>query len=426
MVGRLLRSQAAVAVGMVLMSIANYVYNAFFAARSLDAANYGAFMALMNLMMIASVTTLGVQATAARRIAADPQHVGLIERDVLRVTNRLAYGLGIPAMLVAPIVQRGLDLETMLSAALVGASIIPMTIMGAQLGILQGEQRWAALAWVYIWSALPRIGFGVALMFWQPNETFAVAGAALSWIPAVVAGGWALRRHARPEPDPGYRSPSMVREMVHNSQAILAFLIISNIDLILARNVLDPHDSGLYSAGAIVVRTVLYLPQFVVVVAFPSMSAAEGRLRALLQSLMLVGVLGGLGVAGVAVLPDLAMALAGGPTYAEMRDDLWAFAILGTVLSALQVIVYSVMARSGRVSTYLVWVGVAALTLLSFSADTPIELLVVVLGVDAVLTAVLLGISLVTLRRQEAAAATSPGSPGSAPAGPLDSPPVGG
>ena len=42
-----------------------------------------------------------------------------------------------------------------------------------------------------------------------------------------------------------------------------------------ARSVLDSHDSGLYAAGLIVTRAVMFLPQFVVVVAFPSMSTAS-------------------------------------------------------------------------------------------------------------------------------------------------------
>ncbi len=57
--------------------------------------------------------------------------------------------------------------------------------------------------------------------------------------------------------------------------------MLSNLDIIVARNILTDHNSGLYAGGLILVKGVLFLPQFVVVVAFPSMVTVEERRRAL-------------------------------------------------------------------------------------------------------------------------------------------------
>ena len=67
----------------------------------------------------------------------------------------------------------------------------------------------------------------------------------------------------------------ILRETFHNSQVLLAFFALSNADIVIARNVLDEHDAGLYAGGLILTKAMLFLPQFVVVVAFPSMSTAE-------------------------------------------------------------------------------------------------------------------------------------------------------
>ena len=61
-----------------------------------------------------------------------------------------------------------------------------------------------------------------------------------------------------------------------------------NCDVIVARNILDGHDAGLYAGGLILTKAMLFLPQFVVVVAFPSMSTAHERRSALLRGLALV------------------------------------------------------------------------------------------------------------------------------------------
>ena len=86
----------------------------------------------------------------------------------------------------------------------------------------------------------------------------------------------------------------MIRESILNSSVLLAFFALSNADIVVARNVLDEHDAGLYAGGLILTKAVLFLPQFVVVIAFPSMSTSSERRRALTLSLSLVAVLGAL------------------------------------------------------------------------------------------------------------------------------------
>ncbi len=54
--------------------------------------------------------------------------------------------------------------------------------------------------------------------------------------------------------------------------------------MILSRFVLDPHSSGLYAGGLILVKSLLFLPQFVIVVAFPSMATEVARRSTLAQS----------------------------------------------------------------------------------------------------------------------------------------------
>ena len=66
----------------------------------------------------------------------------------------------------------------------------------------------------------------------------------------------------------------MLRETFHNSHALLAFFALSNADVIIARTTLDERQAGLYAGGLILTKAVLFLPQFVVVIAFPSMSRA--------------------------------------------------------------------------------------------------------------------------------------------------------
>jgi O-antigen/teichoic acid export membrane protein len=188
-------------------------------------------------------------------------------------------------------------------------------------------------------------------------------------------------------------------EMGHNSHALLAFFALSNVDVLVARNVLGAHEAGLYAAGVIVVKAVLFLPQFVVVVAFPSMSSDADRRRVLVESLGVVAVIGAVSAAGAKVLSGLALVFVGGHQYVRVQDQLWVFAVLGTLLSMLQLLVYSVLARQARYSVYAIWLAFLAVVLLGrLSADYRALLQLVVL-VDGCLFVVLLAVSLWRLRR---------------------------
>ena len=387
-----------IAVAMAIMNVSTYGFT-MIAARLLGPRSYGALASLMATLLVITVLQLGLQATAARRIAAEPEHVAQIERTILGVTYRASLALGVLLLVLTPLLDAVLRLDSLLTAALVSVASIPFTIMGGQAGILQGERRWGALSVLYLLSGVPRLLVGTALVLWQPTELSALIGTGIGACAPVVAGWFLLRRPREPgahSEEHGFRS--IIRESFHNSQVLLAFFALSNADIVIARNVLDEHDAGLYAGGLILTKAVLFLPQFVVVVAFPSMSTVGERRRAITLSLSMVAALGAAVTVGCLVLPQLAMIFVGGSNYDEISDELWIFAILGTVLSMLQLLVYSVLARRGARSVYLVWAAFVTIVLLGLGVSRLGGLLTAVIAVDSVLLAALLAISLYVTR----------------------------
>lgn len=399
----LMRTGAGIAIAMGVMNVATYGYT-IIAARLLGPQQYGAFAATMNVLLVVSVVSLGLQTTAARRISADPQHVHQIQTQVLRVTTRAALALGLLLLLLAPAINVVLKLDNLAMAALVSLAAVPMTIMGGQAGTLQGERRWFPLGVLYIAAGAPRLVIGTALLLWQPDEFVAVLAVALASVAPVLVGWWALR-HDREAglSSATHQGRQVAREALQNSQALFAFFMLSNVDLIVARNVLSEHDAGLYGGGLILAKAMLFLPQFVVIVAFPSMSTTEGRRQALARSLGLVGVMGLVGTVAAWLLSGLALKFVGGAEYVEIQDELWLFAILGTALSMLQLVVYSVIARQGQRSVYLVWAALVALVAGGLMTTSLTSLLLWVALVDAGLLAVLVAISFYLVAHPEPA-----------------------
>ncbi|MFE3999705.1 lipopolysaccharide biosynthesis protein [Nocardioides sp. YIM B13467] len=384
----LIRSSGFLAVCIMVTNVATYGFQ-IIAARILGPGQYGGVASMMSLLLVVGVVQLGMQATASRRVTETPGQERVIERTVLRATYRAAIVVGIVMLAASPLVWRVLRLDSIYPALLVAVCAVPLTIMGGQAGVLQGERRWLALAMVYLALGIPRVIVTTAAMWIRPTEGAAMAGVALAQFAPALVGWWVLRRRADTDAKPGPVKPVVV-EMLHGSFALLGFFALSNVDILIARNVLTDHVSGLYAGGLILTKAVLFLPQFVVIIAFPSMSAEASRRSALVKSLALVGGLGACAIAGSWLLSWLAMIFIGGPDYAEIEGLLWVFAILGMVLSVLQLLVYSVLARRSRLSAYLLWIAVAAALALGAMQTTVEGLVWAVLSVDAALAAVLL------------------------------------
>ena len=173
------RSGSSMAVSISVANLATYGFTVA-ASHILGPQQYGALAALMAALLVTSVLQLGLQATGARRISAEPEHRAEIEREVLRVGLVAALGLGAVMLVLAPLLERVLRLDNLVSAVLVAAACVPLTVMGAQSGVLQGERRWPPLSLIYLALGLARLLVGVAFILWQPTQ--AAAGTAFDLI----------------------------------------------------------------------------------------------------------------------------------------------------------------------------------------------------------------------------------------------------
>ena len=339
------------------MNLATYGFT-ILAARILGPQDYGALAALMAVAAgrrRAPARPPGDRGPADRRRARPrrPDRAG----DPAGSPTARAAVVGLGAVLVlAPAPRTGAaPRQPAGRGAGRGSAAVPLTIMGGQAGILQGERRWGPLAVLYLASGVPRLVIGTALILWRPTELAAIARRRASAPVVPVLVGW-----SRPAPHratPGVAATSTasgrsIREIVHNSQALLAFFALSNVDIdrrpqrprrARRRPLRRRPDPGQGHAVPAAVRRRRRLPVH-------GHRTSERR-RALVRSLALV--------AGARrrrrPLGALAAAAAGAGlrrrrrTYAEIDDlavDLRRSS--ARCSSMLQLLVYSVLARQGR------------------------------------------------------------------------------
>lgn len=375
---------------MFAMNVLTYAFT-LVAARLLAPDDFGALTALLGIFLVAGVTSLGIQSSAARRIATAPSGR---DQVITSVTRAATYLAGLTSMTVVAgtfILTPLLKLESHWPVALCGLALFPFTVLGAQLGIAQGERQWRSLAVLYFSFGVGRITFGTIGLALTSDATGAMLGIMVGTVLPVLIGLPLLRSGARPERGSNLVKPNLVKEVVLGSQALGGYFLLCSLDSLIARR-FGPHESGLYAAGLILSKAALYLPQFVSVVAFADLAGPQGR-AALNRAVAKVAGLGSLAVAATALFPWLALEVVGGGAYADVKPDLWLFALEGAVLALVNLLVYDALARHAHGITALVWI--AAASVIAVAAVVRVERigLVVLVTVVAALLAVALWVA---------------------------------
>jgi O-antigen/teichoic acid export membrane protein len=341
----------------------NYAYNIAM-VRPLGPAGYGALAALLALVLIGAFPGMALQVVVARHTAlrgADEAGLGRLWAATLAVTLAAGAGLGALVALAAPAVSGFLHLGSPAPALWLAAAIAPLPATAAVQGMLQGRERFGALAAVLLAASAGKLAVGVALVALGGGVAGAVAGAAAGGLLALLVG-LVLVRGTLAGTRPRWRAGGAValRGALSAGLAVLGLLLLTNLDVLLARHHLSDRAAGLYAAGAVMAKVAFWAPQFVITVVFPRLVDPAGRARLLGRAAAVVAAGGGLLVAGAALAPRMAVLLPFGREYLEVAPLLPAFAALGTVLALAELVLFCGIAAGERRSSRLVLVAALA------------------------------------------------------------------
>lgn len=394
------RGPVLVGLAMTFTNVCAYVF-VVAAIRWLSPTEYGQVGAMMALLLVTGVVQMGLQASAARAAATAHLPLSQVREATIRSGLRAAAILLVGGFCVSPLLAWMLGISQWLTIAFTVAAAAQLAVIGAVAGLLQGERRWYAFARVQVLAGLGRLLVATVVISAWPTATGATLGVALGALLPLAAAAWFVRRrpadtrahsdadtNTDADTDAGSEAPVGAGlglwTVLRDSHLLLALLVLSNLDVLMTRVIMDDHTSGLYAAGLTVTKAVLFLPQFVITVAFPDMVNSRSR-RALQITLTTVVAIGLLTTAAVAVLGPVALAFIGGADYADVESRLWMFALLGTALSLVNVYVFRFLATARRGVEWWVWAAVATAVAGGFVVQTVTGLLTLMLVVDLVL-----------------------------------------
>ena len=95
--------------------------------------------------------------------------------------------------------------------------------------------------------------------------------------------------------------------------------------------------------------------------------------------------------------------------FAGIKDDLWKFAAVGTLLAMIQLLVYSALARRQGRAVLIMWTALAVLVAVALTMSTATSLVLLVVAVDGALFMALFTLAATGPSPAALPTATSPG-----------------
>lgn len=377
-------------------SVVNYASNLLF-SRVLDRAGFGELTALMSLAVVLAIPAAAAQTVIAERVAfyAGEGRLDIVRYLVRHATAHVALiaGLiGTAYVVLIPVVISVFELRAPGPAIALAPLVFLSFVLPVALAVLQGMERFIALGIVLFAMSVARIGFGVPWALAGGGAGGAIAGQALGLVVVLIAAVIVLRRLRQPAGRGAARS-GLKRKFdmgtASASAAFVAFAVISNLDILLAKLYLSPDEAGIYAAISTVGKIVTFLPGTVAVVMVPNAVRAqrsEGTTsRVLRLAALLVGAIAAIAAIPAALAPDLVVSLMFGSGYEAAASGVLPIVCAGAILALIYLlVVYSVAMRDRR--WFLVLVLGVGLQIAGISAfhDTPTQIAFVnacVLGV---------------------------------------------
>ncbi|MGE5689691.1 MAG: hypothetical protein ACM33B_03960 [Pseudomonadota bacterium] len=276
------RSAAVVGAASLLATALNYLV-LLAAARALGSDDYGALAALLGVLTVALLPTGAVQLAVSREIAqrlatGDAEGADAFAWSTLRLGAIVTVPVVGAALLLAVPLRELLSIDSTAAVVLTAIGLAPAFVFPIAVGVLQGEQRFHAVATMYV---LP---FALRLLLFAAVTAagFRLGGAVYAAVFAGVVSASAavallvepLRRRmraARPALRPflGYLGPVMV--------GLIGMAVLTNIDLVIVRARFPGDPAGEYAAASAFARVALFLPATLLAVLFPRTAARQAR-----------------------------------------------------------------------------------------------------------------------------------------------------
>src|SRR6266511_441666 len=260
------RSGALLAAASAGSIVFNYVF-LLAAGRILGSEDYGSLAALLGLLAVilipAGALQMAISREISRRLAAgDGDGADRFARATLRRSFAATVPLVAVALALAVPLADLLNIHSTGVVVLAESTLLTALVFPAAIGVLQGHQRFHALAAMYVAPFVVRLGLLAVLA--------AIAGVLL----ALLLIREPLRRgSAGPRPD----LRPFLRYLGPVTVGLIGIALLTHVDILVVKARFSGDDPGAYAAASAFARVGFFLPAIILAVLFPRTAARPAR-----------------------------------------------------------------------------------------------------------------------------------------------------
>jgi O-antigen/teichoic acid export membrane protein len=312
---------AAATMGANLVAV---VFTVIF-TRILGAGGYGSLAALLNLSVILFVPGSALQVAAAReatlgRLGRGGELAGTLARWSRHILTALAV-IAVVSVIAREPLADVINIDQEWAAAAVPVTGVMWLLLCLQRGLLQSARAYREVGLSVLFEALGRLILAVCLVSAGLDVTGAYLGTLTSIAVTAATLAWLLRRRLGP-PD-RTSTPHPLAKLARGAALPIAALTLvaalQNVDVIMAKHVLDNTVAGVYAASTVAAKAVVWIAVGLGFWVLPEATrrAASGRdpREVLLKALAVIAVLSAGALAIFAAVPELLLRTAFGADY---------------------------------------------------------------------------------------------------------------
>ena len=372
--------------------------------RILGADGYGSLAALLNVTVILFVAGAALQVAAAReatlgRLGRGGELAGTLARWSRHILTALA-AIAVVSVLAREPLADVINIDQEWAAAAVPITGALWLLLCLQRGLLQSARAYREVGLSVLFEALGRLVLAIALVAAGLDVTGAYLGTLTSIAVTAAALAWLLRRRLGP-PDRASRPHPLAKLARGAALPIAALTLVAalqNVDVIMAKHVLDDSVAGVYAASTVAAKAVVWIAVGLGFWVLPEATrrAAAGRdpREVLLKALAVIAVLSAGALAIFAAVPELLLRTAFGADYESGSTVLLQLGAAYALLAVSYLCVQFLLGLHRRAFALILAAMAIAEPLLLTGAGDLKAFAGTVLLIQAVTAVLLLGVSL--------------------------------
>lgn len=336
--------------------------------RLLSIAEYGLFVTLMALFAVIGVPLSTLSMVVARkaseyRAKKQPERIAAMFWWV----NKRVLWTGVAVILCvlpfAPIVRDYFRLDSLIPVWIFLLMAFAVLFGPVNSALLQAQQNFRWLAVYSVAGHGFRIFFCVALVL----AGFKLNGALMGMVLALAAT-WLVTFHPLRESVTLLAGSGRAGGHLSFKSAIpvlianLAFVVMTQIDIVLVNYYFDSYQAGLYAAASILGKAVMYLPGAIVIAMFPMVaendSREQGSAHLFFNALALMAGLSMAGALFYFLFADWIMSLLYGQNYQPAAELLKYYGVAMLPMTLVMVAEYFLIAKGRVIFAYVMMLAI--------------------------------------------------------------------